>query len=88
MITSQTKMLLAISVILLLIYFVYRGQNKPIHNEGKVDMSMNFDGQRVPQSLRDKQVLPKKEVKSNNIDREDMIRYLKNNDYPNGYQVL
>ena len=77
MITSQTKMFLVIAAILLLIYFVYRGQNKPIHNEGKL-VTMDYDGQRTVKPLPKK----KEETKdTNDIDRESMIRYFKNNDY-------
>ena len=68
-----------LAVILLLIYFVYRGQNRPIHNDGKVDMSVDYDEQRVSQVLAKDKNKETKETKSDGTDVVD--KYFPNKDY-------
>jgi len=69
---TQTKLLLTISAILILIYFVYNSQNNVIKNKGNVELDVNEREKiDIPASMQDrKQVIP----------REDMIKVIPPND--------
>ena len=66
---TQTKMLLTIAVILLLVYFVYNQKSMFIHNEGNVEIKAD-ETNSLPSNI-DKQFVP----------REDMARYFPQRDY-------
>jgi len=45
--TNQTKTLLTVVVVLLLVYFIYKNQSGAVHNEGALDYNSEDEQQKV-----------------------------------------
>ncbi len=78
---SQTKLLLTIAVILLLVYFVYNQQSMFIPNEGQVELTVDNDNQETNSLPTNIEEVEEDSAKVQKMPKEDMVKYLPQRDY-------
>ena len=65
--TKETKMLLTVAVVLLLVYFLYQNQNEAIRNEGNLDYNNSEEEGNVNITIEENNILIQKSIISPSI---------------------